>query len=305
MMKTKAGISVNRRAMLLGLGGSAAAFTFVGCEPPTPTPGQPTNLPGNDVVQLFTQLDVLTRDTLAGVIAMLVPGNDAYSLWQGVSMPESGGLAARGDEYLAHYLNKYFPVPPLGQIISSALFPRLSSITLPLPSGVVSAVLRPILQNYGSIYSNAVHANNLTLPLAPLVAAILNFLAVTVRPTSVVGPFLTPFPRLTYREKGEVWNRFEVFVPDYFSPGSATSILPPGNYPDVIRTLPGLLDYASGVVPALAVFGSYSEWHVFDYNTRTITARPVGYRLSDYGGPVEGWDEFKGYYQGRRSATDA
>ena len=40
-------------------------------------------------------------------------------------------------------------------------------------------------------------------------------------------------------------------------------------------------------------------------NTRAITARPLGYQLSDYGGPVEGWDEFKGYYQGRRSATDA
>jgi hypothetical protein len=305
MKKSKAGFSVNRREMLLGLGGSAAAFTFVGCDPPTPNPGQPTNLPGNDVIELFTRLDVLTRDTLAGAIAMLVPGNDAYSLWQGVSTPEPGGLAARGDEYLAHYLNKYFPVPPLGQIISNALFPRLSSITLPLPGGVVSPLLAPILQNYGSIYTNAVHANNLTLPLAPLVAAILNFLAVTVRPTSVIGPFLTPFPRLTFREKGEVWSRFEVFVPDYFSPESATTLLPPGNYPDVIRSLPGLLDYASGVVPALATFGCYSEWHVFDYETRTITARPLGYQLSDYGGPVEGWDEFKGYYQGRRSATDA
>ena len=102
-----------------------------------------------------------------------------------------------------------------------------------------------------------------------------------------------------------MWNRFEVLVPDYFSPGSPTSILPPGEYPDVVRSLSGLIDFTSGVVPALASFGCYSEWHVFDYASRTTVARPVGYSLANYGGPVEGWDELKGYYQDRRSANDA
>ena len=99
-------------------------------------------------------------------------------MWQGVSLPEAGGLAARGDEYLALYLNKYIPVPPLAQLIIDALRPRLSAISLPLPNdllGILSADLRAILGNYGSLYSAALQANNLTLPLAPLVAAILTF----------------------------------------------------------------------------------------------------------------------------------
>ena len=35
-----------------------------------------------------------------------------------------------------------------------------------------------------------------------------------------------------------------------------------------------------------------------------LRARPVGWELSDYppSQPVEGWDEFLGYYQGRTSA---
>jgi hypothetical protein len=116
---------------------------------------------------------------------------------------------------------------------------------------------------------------------------------------------LTPFSRLTWQEKGEVWRRFEVLVPDYFSPGSPVSLLPASDDPDIVRSLGGLLDYASGVIPPLATFGSYSEWSVFDAATRTERARPVGYVLSNYGGPADGWDEFLGYYQGRRSAVDA
>jgi hypothetical protein len=312
MTKANAGFKVNRREMVFGITSAAAGFAFLGCEGPDHATGvneqSALNPPGNDAIRVLSRLDVVTRDTMAGVISMLVPGYDAYSIWQGVSLPEAGGLAARGDEYLTFYLNKYLPVPPLAQVVVNALRPQLKRISLSIPGeilGVISPQLRTTLGNYGSLYGAALQVNNLTLPLAPLIAAILNFLAISVRPSSLLGPFLTPFSRLTYQEKGEVWKRFEVLVPDYFSPGSPTSIVPPGQDPDLLRSLVGLLDYASGVVPALGMFGSYSEWHVFDYATRTIKARPVGYTLSNYGGPVEGWDEFKGYYQGRRSATDA
>jgi hypothetical protein len=45
----------------------------------------------------------------------------------------------------------------------------------------------------------------------------------------------------------------------------------------------------------LAAFGSYSEYAVFDPDTRTLTARPVGWELAEYqpSGPVEGRDELK------------
>lgn len=305
-------VKMNRRHAVGVLGGIAASFTFLGCEARgdegtgSAIDRAARNQPGNDVIEVFSGLDLLTRDTMAGVISFIAPGWDLYSAVQRVWMAEPGGMAAEADHYLTLYLNKYIPVPPLVQTAVNAMMPQLS--TIPLPASVISALplaLRATVTNYGALLTAGLGANNATLPLAPFIAALLNWLAITVRPSSIAGPFLTPFPRLTWQEKGEVWRRFEIFVPDYFSPGSATSILPVAQYPDVVRTLPGLLDYASGAVLEIGAMGCYCEWHVFDYATRRPFARPVGHLLSNYKGPAEGWDEFRGYYQGRRSAVDA
>ena len=55
---------------------------------------------------------------------------------------------------------------------------------------------------------------------------------------------------------------------------------------------------ANGLL-VLAALGGYSEWGVFDPETRRLTGRPAGWRASGYTPSADGWDEFKGYYQGR------
>jgi hypothetical protein len=56
----------------------------------------------------------LTVDTLSGLIAFVVPGNDAYSVAQGVKANGPGGIAAGGVEALIAGLDRYVPVTTLG-----------------------------------------------------------------------------------------------------------------------------------------------------------------------------------------------
>jgi hypothetical protein len=55
-------------------------------------------------------------------------------------------------------------------------------------------------------------------------------------------------------------------------------------------------------------YGAMTEWAVLD-DARELTQQPVGWELTGYlaevgGRPVEGWDDFKGYYQGRTEVSD-
>lgn len=72
----------------------------------------------------------------------------------------------------------------------------------------------------------------------------------------------------------------------------------------------GLIEFLAGALVEFAAFGSYSEFGVFDAATGSLTATPVGWTLSQYlalapgDGPVEGWDEFKGYLGGETQASE-
>lgn len=232
----------------------------------------------------------VTTDTFNGVAAFVAPGDDPYSVHQGVAVPEPGGLAARAGEFDVVTLNEFFPIPEIAATLIEALEAELHAV--PLPGGLDAFTwLDGLLEHDG------------TLPLAPVIAGLLDLLAVQVEPSSVAGPFLTPFPRLSWQEKGEVWRRFEQTLPDLLTPGAPGSILPPlAALVPRIGTLPGILRFAAGAVLEITAFGAYNEWHVFDPATRMVTGTPVGWELAEYAGPVDGWDELIGYYQGRTTA---
>jgi hypothetical protein len=131
-------------------------------------------------------------------------------------------------------------------------------------------------------------------------ALLLDLVAILVNPLSVIGLFRSPFARLSYADKAKVFKMLEGPAPDLVA-------LLDGSLPQPLKgSLSGLLRFVSGALLELSAFGAYNEWAVFDKQTRTLTARPVGWQLSGYlpDGPVEGWNEFKGYYQGRTKAED-
>lgn len=138
--------------------------------------------------------------------------------------------------------------------------------------------------------------NHETLPLSGAVANLLDVMALTVNPAAIGGRFRSPFARLAMAEKAEVFRRLE-----------ADTGVPDANLPPPFTSTTGNFQFFAGALPPLVALLAFSEHQVFDPNTRTLTAVPVGWAHTRYQGgdrtvPIEGWDELLGYYQGRTAA---
>jgi hypothetical protein len=222
---------LSRRAFLAGTGGLGLSLALAG-------------LP--DALARHGWLDVaaaqdgdLTSDTISGLAAFIIPGDDPFSVAQGVSTPEPGAVGAGTVPAIIDALDKFVPAP--------------------LVAG----------------------STGLTVPAAGGVAALLNAIALQVNPGASSGSFLSPFARLSFNEKGEVFRRFE--------------------------SDPTLADtefrFVAGILPGFVGFLGYSEAGA--YENGKLSGTPVGWQLSGFAGPAEGWNELKGYYRGRRSARNA
>jgi len=143
----------------------------------------------------------------------------------------------------------------------------------------------------------ALFENDQAIPLSLPFALMLNFLATSVNPAAANGQFLSPFARLSWKEKAAAFEMLERPDPDLVA-------MIDDNLSEPMRgTVSGLLRFAAGALIEFAGFGSYGEYGVFDGASRTVKKRPVGWELSRYQPGIDGWDEFKGYYQGRKKAS--
>lgn len=135
----------------------------------------------------------------------------------------------------------------------------------------------------------ALSTSHSTVPLSGSVASAINTVALAVNPAAVGGAFPSPFARLSFPDKAGVWRTLEEDTRQVSDRDPTHSL--------------GVLQFVFGVLPALVQFFAFSEIDVFDSATRTLRRRPVGWDHCGYLGtrlvPVEGWDEFQGYYQGR------
>ena len=170
-----------------------------------------------------------TRDALNGLVAFVVPGPDEYSVAQGQSTKEPGGIAAGGTDLLIELLDKFVDTP----------------------AGAV-------------------------IPSSGGVAQLLNGTALQVSPAAAGGAFASPFARLKFDEKIEVFRRLESMTE-----GSE-------------------LRFVSGILIGAVAFVSFSEGAVFDRATRQLTGTPVGWTLQSFDGVAEGRAELRGYWRGRR-----
>jgi hypothetical protein len=140
---------------------------------------------------------------------------------------------------------------------------------------------------------DTVQPNDRTVPLSGAVANLLNVVALSVNPAATGGSFPSPFARLSFAEKAGVFRRLE-----------EESDLPDDRLPQPFTQASGNLAFLVGVLLPYVGLLAGSERHVFDPATRSLTGRPVSWQISGYQprGPVEGWDEHRGYYRGRRQA---
>jgi hypothetical protein len=104
------------------------------------------------------------------------------------------------------------------------------------------------------------------VPLSATAATILNEVALTVDPSSRRGRFASPFANLSFAEKARVFRTLEALDED----------------------AAGSIRFLAGNLPGLVAFLALS--------------RPAARPLTRYAGVSDGRKEFKGYWQGRRSA---
>jgi len=161
----------------------------------------------------------------------------------------------------------------------SETFNGLLSFVVPGPD-VYSAAQGVSTAEPGGIDANVteilIETLDLSTPFLPnfsaIVATILNDLAGFVNPIAP-GDFSSHFARLAFAEKVAVFQIMD--------------------NTDSLKAL-------GGILPAFSAFVAYSEAGVFDAETRSLTAFPVGWAISNYQGVADGRDEFKGYFNKRR-----
>lgn len=255
------------------------------------------------VEQLVHALNALTVDTMKGLAAFVVPGNDAYSLAQGASSSTPGSIAAEADVYIARNLDAVVVLPHT-QVLAAlnALGTELEKTPM-----VVIDTLPPTLGSAGEwLLENLDDGLDEALANQPVrgstvFALLLNLIATRVNPLAVNGVFLSPFARLTWNEKTRVFADLD--APDPLLTSTLQGLLPEPLRSATPAAIPSL---ANGAI-IFGALGTYTEWTKFDPATDTLTGRPLGWDLSNYQPdgppPKEGWPEFKGYYQGRRKVS--
>ncbi|GAA2608188.1 hypothetical protein SMC26_29185 [Actinomadura fulvescens] len=244
------------------------------------TPTRPSNL------AITTALRELTWDTFAGVASFVVPGRDAHSAAQGTPRAESGALESQVPDFLILGIDFSMENPDvLSRPIAAGLRSGLNKAplgSLPVSLGDAAGVLLD---------------EPAPVPLTDALALLLCFLAVETDPASAYGDrFPSPFARLTAMGKGRVFAQLEDPVPglvDRIAAHAAEPLRP---------ALAGQLTYVGGVLLEFAAIGAYIDWQIFDPRTRTTGARPLSWDLTGFqpDGPLDGWDDLRGYYQGRR-----
>jgi hypothetical protein len=239
----------------------------------------------------------LARDTLNGLTVFAMPGPDAYSRTQGTPSPTPGAMESGATDFMINALDHFVPFPDaIAQPVGAALVTGLADSGIALPGLSVLPVELRTLDRALAAYLQS----DETLPLSFPIAGLLNLMATQVNPLAVNGPHLSPFARLTYAEKAAAFELIERTDSDLVA-------LLDVHFPEPLKaSVSGLLKFVGGALLEFATFGAYSEYGVFDKEPKTLRQRPVSWSLTGYqpDGPVEGWDDFIGYYQGRKEVHD-
>lgn len=286
--------ALGRRAFLARAGVLGAAVGIGGV---LPSSALADTGPSTVVGALRPVLAELSRDTMNGLTAFVLPGSDVYSTAQGTPRRGPGAQDSRTSDFLMTALDDFVPLPDeLAQPLTAALTDGLAGTGIRLPG---LDVLPGQAEALDDALKSLLH-NDAALPLSLPVASLLNLVATQVNPAAVNGPFLAPFSRLTYAEKAKAFELVEG------SDSDLVRLLDAHFPPPVQGSVSGLLKFVGGALLEFATFGAHNEWAVFDRATKQLRDRPVGWQLSGYQphGPVEGWDEFLGYYQNRTEVHD-
>lgn len=236
--------------------------------------------------------DAFTLDTMRGLCVVVMPGPDEWSRLQGTERDGPGPIEAQGGEFLKDLFDNYLGAgDQLARPLALGISEALSDLGIPAAPflGLDDASGARIDEALGYEYSDRV------LPLSLLVALVLNFGALLIRPGSIGGPLGSPFSRLSIDEKCRVIEGVERPLPQLVE-------IIDGSLPVPLRgSASGFLRFAGGILLDGAAFATHSEVYQFNDRTKQVTGTPPSWAISGFrpNGLVDGHPEFIGYYQGR------
>jgi hypothetical protein len=251
----------------------------------------------NAAAELGSLVDVLrpvvgqlTRDTLNGFIAFVVPGNDEYSRAQGTPRDEAGGIAAGGTEFLVESLDRFPPFSiEAARPAASALITALGNLPMPMPGRMLGGILGPPVETIGLLEDAVLFLveNDPAAPLSLPVALLLNYVATVVSPSAFDGAMLSPFARLSFAQKARAMEMLETTQ-------SPLIALIDTQVPEPLtRPVAGLLRFIGIALHEFAAFGSIGEAPQLDPAVRSLIGEPLG----GFTGVLpeilanDGWDE--------------
>jgi hypothetical protein len=301
--------TVSRRAFLarigvLGVAVGSGALAVPAVAGASPSGAGLAGLPGSpglpEAAALRRVLADLTRDAFAGLAVFVVPGRDRYSRAQGTPRLDPGAIEAGAHEILVDAFDHVVPFPDaMARPVAAGFQAALSDPAVELPEHLVGLPPAAVDQVDAALRELLTAPQGDGVPLSLAIALLLNLLATQVDPQSIDGGFRAPFARLSFTDKARVFALVEGPEPELIA-ALDTDLPEPlvGSLVGVLRTFgPPMLE-----LPALI---TYSEAHVFDPASRRLTSQPLGWRLTGYRGARDGWDDFRGYYQGRTEVSDA
>jgi hypothetical protein len=292
-------VSLDRRQFLARCGVLGAGLVVSG---PLAAAARAASPPGQIVIDTNRIMQQLAFDTYSGLVAFIVPGDDAYSHAQGLASATPGGVAAKANELIMESADFFVPLPDnYAQAMAAAFVNGVSD--QPLPAAALAALGLQLEQGATTLDQalRSLLANNGAVPLSLLFALFLNFEASAVNGAAMAGAYpASPFASSTFSDKAKVFQRLEQGDSDLVAMLDA-------NAPEPLRNeLSGLVKYVGGTLLEFAAYTPYVEYGVFDVESRRAVARPVGWEISNYlpgrTAPVNGRRELIGYYKGHRKS---
>ena len=113
----------------------------------------------------------LVHDTLNGLAAFVVPGPDPYSVAQGVSTPEPGGIAALVAEIFVPILDGSVPYIPNFSAFVAGILNQTAMAVNPAPAGPFDSPFANLSFNEKVVVLQFLDATPSVKPLAALLAA--------------------------------------------------------------------------------------------------------------------------------------
>ncbi|MEE4024561.1 hypothetical protein V1Y59_15860 [Gordonia sp. PKS22-38] len=238
--------------------------------------------------QILAGLRVSSRDALRGVAVMVMPGDDPYSVRQGVTGRGPGAMSdGAADEFIG-LVDRFLPQgDALVRPVAVALSVTLTDLSVPAPPLPDDQVAQAVDRALG------VADTDRTFPLSLLAGLVVDVAAVLAG-APLAGPFASPFANADYRTKCRAFELIERPVADLVAVFDTA-------LPQPLRgSGAGLLRFVGGILLDGSAFTVWSEHRLYDQNSRRLARRPVAWDITRYRteGLVDGHDDFIGYYRG-------